>query len=159
MSGTLANMTSLCDVEHDRLGRRVSEICSKISDNALPVKAFKNGAGTRHLTDEIGGVGSSRSSSSIAARSIRKWPRPISDRLALIRQPLRLGFLGTLELVDRPGPPPTLAECLWHADYIPYCSTLARHILEFRVPGTLVDAQTRAWRKPNTCSANEEQLR
>lgn len=41
MSGTLANMTSLCDVEHDRLGRRVSEICSKISDTALPVELPK----------------------------------------------------------------------------------------------------------------------
>jgi len=54
MSGTLANMTSLCDVEHDRLGRRVSEISSEISDTALPVKASKKGARTRHLTAEMG---------------------------------------------------------------------------------------------------------
>lgn len=50
---------------------------------------------------------------------------------------VRLGFLGILELVDRPGPPATIAECLWHAEYIPEGSTLARHIIVFRVPGML----------------------
>lgn len=50
---------------------------------------------------------------------------------------VRLGFLGILELADRPGPPPTIADCLWHADYIPEGSTLARHIIVFRVPGML----------------------
>lgn len=50
---------------------------------------------------------------------------------------VRLGFLGILELVGRPGPPPTIAECLWHTDYIPEGSTLARHIIVFRVPGML----------------------
>lgn len=50
---------------------------------------------------------------------------------------VRLGFLGILELVDRPGPPPTIADCLWHADYIPEGSTLARHIIVFRIPGML----------------------
>ena len=50
---------------------------------------------------------------------------------------VRLGFLGILELVSRPGPPPTIAECLWHAEHIPEGSTLARHIVVFRVPGML----------------------
>jgi len=50
---------------------------------------------------------------------------------------VRLGFLGILELVDRPGPPPTIAECFWHADYIPEGSRMARHIVVFRVPGML----------------------
>lgn len=50
---------------------------------------------------------------------------------------VRLGFLGILELVDRPGPPPTIADCLWHAGYIPEGSMLARHIIVFRVPGIL----------------------
>lgn len=50
---------------------------------------------------------------------------------------VRLGFLGILELVDRPGPSPTIADCIWHADYIPEGSTLARHIIVFRVPGML----------------------
>lgn len=39
---------------------------------------------------------------------------------------VRLGFLGVLELVDRPGPPPTIAECLWHAEFVPEGSMLAR---------------------------------
>ncbi len=50
---------------------------------------------------------------------------------------VRLGFLGILELADRPGPPPTIADCLWHTDYIPEGSMLARHIIVFRVPGML----------------------
>ncbi|WP_215766399.1 hypothetical protein [Gluconobacter cerinus] len=50
---------------------------------------------------------------------------------------VRLGFLGILELAKRPGPPPTIADCLWHVDYIPEGSTLARHIIVFRVPGML----------------------
>ncbi|MGG2305212.1 hypothetical protein ACE4Z6_27695, partial [Salmonella enterica] len=50
---------------------------------------------------------------------------------------VRLGFLGILELLDRPAAPPTIAECLWYADYIPEGSTLARHIIVFRVPGML----------------------
>ncbi|WP_311271024.1 hypothetical protein [Sphingobium sp. WCS2017Hpa-17] len=50
---------------------------------------------------------------------------------------VRLGFLGILELVDRAGPPPTIAECLWHVNYIPEGSTLARHIIVFCVPGKL----------------------
>jgi len=50
---------------------------------------------------------------------------------------VRLGFLGILELANRPGPPPTIADCLWHVDYIPEGSTLARHIIVFRVPGML----------------------
>ncbi|MGQ3671001.1 hypothetical protein ACT6QG_01210 [Xanthobacter sp. TB0136] len=50
---------------------------------------------------------------------------------------VRLGFLGALELVDRSGPVPTIEECLWHNAYIPEGSTLARHLIVFRVPGRL----------------------
>lgn len=50
---------------------------------------------------------------------------------------VRLGFLGILELVGRPGPPASIEECLWHAAYVPQGSKLARHIIVFRVPGML----------------------
>lgn len=50
---------------------------------------------------------------------------------------VRLGFLGALELVDRPGPVPSIEECLWHSAYVPEGSALARHLIVFRVPGRL----------------------
>ena len=50
---------------------------------------------------------------------------------------VRLGFLGALELVDRPGPVPTIEECLWHSAYVPEGSALTRHLIVFRVPGRL----------------------
>jgi hypothetical protein len=50
---------------------------------------------------------------------------------------VRLGFLGILELVDRPGPPATIEECFWSASFVPEGSQLARHITVFRVPGML----------------------
>jgi hypothetical protein len=50
---------------------------------------------------------------------------------------VRLGFLGALELVDRPGPVPSIEECLWHSAYVPEGGELARHLVVFRVPGRL----------------------
>jgi hypothetical protein len=50
---------------------------------------------------------------------------------------VRLGFLGMLELLNRPGPPPTLEDCLWFDAYTPVGSTLPRYIVAFRVPGML----------------------
>lgn len=50
---------------------------------------------------------------------------------------VRLGFLGALELFDRQGPVPSIEECLWHRAYIPKGSSLARHLVVFRVPGRL----------------------
>lgn len=50
---------------------------------------------------------------------------------------IRLGFLGALELVDRPGPVPSIEECLWHSAYVPEGGALARHLIVFRVPGRL----------------------
>jgi hypothetical protein len=50
---------------------------------------------------------------------------------------VRLGFLGILELVDRPGPPVTIEECFWHSLFVPEGSRLARHVIVFRVPGML----------------------
>lgn len=50
---------------------------------------------------------------------------------------VRLGFLGALELIDRAGPVPTIEECIWHNVYVPDGSTLARHLIVFRVPGRL----------------------
>jgi hypothetical protein len=50
---------------------------------------------------------------------------------------VRLGFLGALELVDRPGPVPSIEECLWHSAYVPEGGALARHLIVFRVPGRL----------------------
>jgi hypothetical protein len=49
----------------------------------------------------------------------------------------KLGMLGILELVDRPGPPPSLEECIWTNSYIPEGSELVRHLVVFRVPGML----------------------
>jgi hypothetical protein len=49
----------------------------------------------------------------------------------------KLGMLGILELVDRPGPPPSLEECIWTRSYIPEGSDLVRHLVVFRVPGML----------------------
>lgn len=50
---------------------------------------------------------------------------------------VRIGFLGALELVDRPGPVPSIEECLWHSAYVPEGGSLARHLIVFRVPGRL----------------------
>lgn len=50
---------------------------------------------------------------------------------------VRIGFLGALELVDRPGPVPSIEECLWHSAYVPEGGALARHLIVFRVPGRL----------------------
>lgn len=50
---------------------------------------------------------------------------------------VRLGFLGALELVDRTGPVPSIEDCLWHSAYVPEGSSLARHLVVFRVPGRL----------------------
>lgn len=49
----------------------------------------------------------------------------------------KFGLLGILELVDRPGPPPSLEECIWTNSYIPEGSELVRHLVVFRVPGML----------------------
>lgn len=49
----------------------------------------------------------------------------------------KLGMLGILELVDRPGPPPSLKECVWTHSYVPEGSDLARYLVVFRVPGIL----------------------
>lgn len=49
----------------------------------------------------------------------------------------KLGLLGILELVDRPGPPPSLVECVWSDCYVPQGSTLMRHLVIFKVPGML----------------------
>ncbi|WP_299851812.1 hypothetical protein [uncultured Roseovarius sp.] len=49
----------------------------------------------------------------------------------------KLGMLGILELVDRPGPPPSLVECVWTNSYVPEGSDLVRHLVVFRVPGML----------------------
>ncbi|MCB1441029.1 MAG: hypothetical protein KDJ63_14760 [Nitratireductor sp.] len=50
---------------------------------------------------------------------------------------VRLGFLGALELVDRPGPVPSIEECLWHSAFVPEGGSLPRHLIVFRVPGRL----------------------
>jgi hypothetical protein len=50
---------------------------------------------------------------------------------------VRLGFLGALELLDRSGPAPSIEECIWHKAYVPNGSSLARHLIVFRVPGRL----------------------
>jgi hypothetical protein len=50
---------------------------------------------------------------------------------------VRLGFLGVLELVDRSGPAPSIEECIWHKAYVPEGSSLARHLVVFKVPGRL----------------------
>lgn len=50
---------------------------------------------------------------------------------------VRLGFLGALELVNRLGPAPSIEECIWHSAYVPAGSSLARHLIVFRVPGRL----------------------
>jgi hypothetical protein len=55
---------------------------------------------------------------------------------------VRLGFLGVLELVDRPGPAPSIEECLWHSAYVPEGGALARHLIVFRVPGRLKSPST-----------------
>ena len=55
---------------------------------------------------------------------------------------VRLGFLGALELVDRPGPVPSIEECLWHSAYVPEGGALARHLIVFRVPGRLKSPST-----------------
>lgn len=49
----------------------------------------------------------------------------------------KLGLLGILELVDRPGPPPSLEEYIWTNSYVPEGSELVRHLVVFRVPGML----------------------
>lgn len=49
----------------------------------------------------------------------------------------KLGLLGILELVDRPGPPPSLVECIWTESYVGEGSTLVRHLIVFKVPGML----------------------
>ncbi|WP_282157224.1 hypothetical protein [Shimia thalassica] len=54
----------------------------------------------------------------------------------------KLGMLGILELVDRPGPPPSLVECIWTNSYIPEGSDLVRHLVVFRVPGRLKTPST-----------------
>lgn len=48
---------------------------------------------------------------------------------------VRIGFLGTLELVGRPGPVPNIEECRWHNVYASEGGALARDIMVFRVPG------------------------
>ncbi|MFB2533459.1 hypothetical protein ACEYYB_08335 [Paracoccus sp. p4-l81] len=50
---------------------------------------------------------------------------------------VRIGFLGVLELVDRPGPVPSIEECLWHIAYVPEGGEFARHLIVFKVPGRL----------------------
>jgi hypothetical protein len=50
---------------------------------------------------------------------------------------VRIGFLGMLELLERPGPPATLEECLWNDAYVPVGSSLPRFLVTFRVPGML----------------------
>ena len=54
----------------------------------------------------------------------------------------KLGMLGILELVDRPGPPPSLVECIWTDSYVPVGSHLLRHLVVFRVPGILKTPST-----------------
>jgi hypothetical protein len=49
----------------------------------------------------------------------------------------KLGMLGILELTDRPGPPPSLIECVWVDSYVPKGSSLPRFLVVFRVPGML----------------------
>lgn len=49
----------------------------------------------------------------------------------------KLGLLGILELEDRSGPPPSLAECVWTDAYVPVGSALTRNLVVFRVPGML----------------------
>ncbi|PRY20102.1 hypothetical protein CLV78_11551 [Aliiruegeria haliotis] len=49
----------------------------------------------------------------------------------------KLGVLGILELAERPGPPPSLTECVWTEAYVPEGSHLTRHLVVFRVPGML----------------------
>lgn len=49
----------------------------------------------------------------------------------------KLGLLGILELADRPGPPPSLVECIWSDSHVPEGSTLMRHLVVFKVPGML----------------------
>ncbi|WP_371158376.1 hypothetical protein [Jannaschia sp. 2305UL9-9] len=49
----------------------------------------------------------------------------------------KLGMLGILELVDRAGPPASLIECVWVDAYVPEGSSLARHLVVFKVPGML----------------------
>jgi hypothetical protein len=46
-------------------------------------------------------------------------------------------MLGILELTDRPGPPPSLIECVWVDSYVPKGSSLPRFLVVFRVPGML----------------------
>lgn len=50
---------------------------------------------------------------------------------------IKLGFLGILELADRPGAPPALDECFWLDVHIPTGAMLPRYLVVFRVPGRL----------------------
>jgi hypothetical protein len=50
---------------------------------------------------------------------------------------VRLGFLGMLELLDRPGPAASLEECLWIETFIPTGASMPRYLVAFRVPGML----------------------
>lgn len=49
----------------------------------------------------------------------------------------KLGMMGILELLDRPGPPPSVDECVWPHVYVPEGSHQPRHLVVFRVPRIL----------------------
>lgn len=61
---------------------------------------------------------------------------------------VRLGFPGILELAKRPGPPPTIADCLWHVDL--YSRRVYAGTAFHRVPcaGHAKDALSSLWRSP-----------
>ncbi len=61
---------------------------------------------------------------------------------------VKLGFLGVLEIADRVGPPPSLEECIWYDAVVPTNSSVARHLIIFRVPGNLISPSSMSSKTP-----------
>ncbi|NAT24005.1 hypothetical protein CU665_14445 [Pseudomonas syringae pv. actinidifoliorum] len=61
---------------------------------------------------------------------------------------VKLGFLGVLEIADRTGPPPSLEECIWYDAVLPTGSSIARHLIIFRVPGNLISPSSMSSKTP-----------
>ncbi len=61
---------------------------------------------------------------------------------------VKLGFLGVLEIADRIGPPPSLEECIWYDAVVPINSSVARHLIIFRVPGNLISPSSMSSKTP-----------
>lgn len=61
---------------------------------------------------------------------------------------VKLGFLGVLEIADRIGPPPSLEECIWYDAVVPINSSVARHLIIFKVPGNLISPSSMSSKTP-----------